>query len=272
MNHPSIIMSVFEYLTNRQLYNAKLSKTTISGLRNHHIPFLFKPSNISIGKTDKVFASKWLDERRVICGTKCNKLLVLDVLTKERMIIPMLQGSRHSIMPQASAGVHDISINQSRSLLATNGENPNHLAIYRLPTLDPVLIGEAHSDWVFGTEWISDRILATGQAARSRDGTISIWNTDCVRSSSVNSNVLGFSSKIRHALIPPKATMTSPLDEDKIRDLVYNSNSEHLAALSPNAFIYVWDVATSKRLSTIHLPFEYENVCLAMHKERDYMP
>lgn len=41
-----------------------------------------------------------------------------------------------------------------------------------------------------------------------------------------------------------------------------------MAALSPNAFMYTWDVEIQKRLSTIHLPFEYENVCLAMDKER----
>lgn len=70
------------------------------------------------------------------------QLLVIDVLTREQMIIPMLHGSPYSVMPQACAGVHDIAINQSRTLLATNGENPNHLAVYRLPTLDPVLLGE----------------------------------------------------------------------------------------------------------------------------------
>lgn len=41
-----------------------------------------------------------------------------------------------------------------------------------------------------------------------------------------------------------------------------------MAALSSNAFLYVWDVEAEKRLSTIILPFEYENVCLAMEKDK----
>lgn len=44
--------------------------------------------------------------------------------------------------------------------------------------------------------------------------------------------------------------------------------SQHLVALSPNAFLYVWDIETQQRVSTIRLPYEYENVCLTLHKEK----
>lgn len=63
-------------------------------------------------------------------------------MTKERVFIPMLEGSPCATPQAVSAGVHDIALNPSRTMLASNGDNPNHLAVYKLPTFDPVCVGE----------------------------------------------------------------------------------------------------------------------------------
>ena len=66
----------------------------------------------------------------------------MDVFTKQMAQIPSLLSSKKSIQSECPCGIHAIAVNPSRSLLATGGDNVHDVAIYRLPTLDPVCIGE----------------------------------------------------------------------------------------------------------------------------------
>lgn len=77
--------------------------------------------------------------------------MVYDVVTQKIDQIPSLLSKRDLIGNDQlqQCGIHSVQINPSRTLLATGARNTCDIAIYRLPTLDPVCVGEsAHRDWV----------------------------------------------------------------------------------------------------------------------------
>ena len=68
--------------------------------------------------------------------------MVLNLITRQMVQIPSLKSSDDSCPAENPCGIHAIDTNPSRTMLATGGENTNDLAVYRLPTFDPVCIGE----------------------------------------------------------------------------------------------------------------------------------
>lgn len=89
--------------------------------------------------------------------------MVYDVVTNSLDRIPCLVSKRKESGGAASAaaaaaaavgdgpprGIHSVKINPSKTLLATGAKSTNDIAVYRLPTLDPVCVGEnGHSDAV----------------------------------------------------------------------------------------------------------------------------
>lgn len=67
--------------------------------------------------------------------------MVYNVKSHELDQIPSIKGRVDESADQQS-GIHSLKINPSRSLLATGAYNSNEIAVYRLPTLDPIVLAE----------------------------------------------------------------------------------------------------------------------------------
>ena len=99
------------------------------------------------------------------------QLLVYDVSMRRVDAIPTLSHNRPN-HPEVQGGLHAIEINPSRSFLATGARNSSDIAVYRLPTLDPVCVGiEGHRDLIMGMCWLDDQFLVSG----SKDSRLALW-------------------------------------------------------------------------------------------------
>lgn len=77
--------------------------------------------------------------------------MVYDVSTHKLDHIPSLLSSKdpHTRADVQQTGIYTVEINPSHTLLSTVSRNGCDVAVYKLPTLDPVCVGEgAHKDYV----------------------------------------------------------------------------------------------------------------------------
>lgn len=205
-----------------------------------NMPHLFKEKTFDLGFINKVFASQWLDKNLVVMGTKCNKLIVIDVVTGRIVDIPVLKSSQLSIAPDP-CGIHCIEINPSRTYLATGAHNTNDLAVYKLPTFDPICVGEmGHTDWIFDMTWLSDDVIVTG----SRDSTIALWRINETESDT------SYELPPRYSYITPYSIKKCGVAE-KIRSFSYCKKRQELALVSLNEYFQTWDMSSTEQVMSL---------------------
>ncbi|XP_060526133.1 DDB1- and CUL4-associated factor 12 homolog isoform X2 [Cylas formicarius] len=241
------------YVVNREAQISNISSVSGDyGSRHILTHEMFKETPINLGNINKVFCSQWLSERQVVFGTKCNKLMVFDVVTHKLDQIPSLVSKRD---PPGTdqCGIHSVQLNPSRSLLATAARNTCDIAVYRLPTLDPVCVGEnAHKDWVFDMCWLDDEFLVSG----SRETKMALWR--------ITEDIVDSIHEIpTYKLISP-LSLKECKNAQKIRALTFNKSYREIAALSLNSYIHIWCAETFKQKISRKLPSSQESVCMAV--------
>ena len=262
--------SLVDYLRGREVGapgRAGLSgfDSELHGFAVRKLPELLRERELSLGTVDKVFASQWLNARQVVCGTKCNTLFVVDVRSSQVTRIPLIRDRRHTpARAQLGCGIHAVQLNPSKTLLATGGENPNSLAVYWLPTLDPLCLGDhGHKDWIFAIAWMSDTVVVSG----SRDGTLGIWkiDPDVFRSSIAwrNPAELSVYAHIRPAEVEDVRRAATNPRNCKVGAVAFSAKRQELGAVTMDGYFHLWKAQnTLSKLLYIRLPYCRENVCL----------
>lgn len=229
------------------------------GTRHMLTTGMFKERPIPLNRINKVFCSQWLSDHQIAMGTKCNKLMVYDVNTRQMDVIPSLRSPEQARPPeQQQCGIHSIEINPSRTLLATGALNSNDIAVYRLPTLDPVCVGDrAHKDWIFDMCWLDDQFLVSG----SRDTHLALWKVDDDSERAGEAGGLPNYHQIR----PVRVKKCN--GAEKVRAVIFNPSYSEVVALSLNAYVHVWDANRFVQKMSRKLPHSMENVCLTCKED-----
>ena len=252
----------------RSFQNSNMISKSVQELAaKKNIPGLKEYCN-SIGESNKVFCSQWLDNRNILCGTKCNKLWLVDSESNSSYQVPTLFGDRRGNEADyalnscgsselVSRGIHAIGINQQNTCLAVSGGQPEDVAFYSLPDLSPLGVGVGHKEWIFSLTWLKNSILVTG----ANDGHMQLWDA-----SESYANYNNVCSEQCPTIQPIASLENQPSgSKDKIRSLVYSDQLNTLASLQTGysrAALNLWDVNSLQPVHRYDLSHNAENVCM----------
>ncbi|XP_040855486.1 DDB1- and CUL4-associated factor 12-like protein 2 [Ochotona curzoniae] len=242
-------------------------KSQLSSLAARSLPHMLREHQLDLGTLDKVFASQWLNSREVVCGTKCNKLFRLDVYSGQITHCNMMVDREPAAAGNLSgSGIQAIELNPSKTLLATGGKNPSSLAVYQLPTMDPVCLGdiEGHKGRICAIAWVSDNVVVSG----SYDGTLALWRLDPDLFYDTiawnNNRGIHLNGHIRPADVVDISTF-SPLlpSHSPVCALAFSSRNQELGSFSLNGYFHLWKPQSNLSiLISFRLPYIGGNACM----------
>ncbi|KIZ04367.1 WD repeat-containing protein 40A [Monoraphidium neglectum] len=141
-------------------------------------PWLLTPTTFDAARdVDKAFCSAWISPDSVLVGTKCNSLLLVDVVTRRhrRVALPPKPAVRQApelmYNPDGHCGMHAMDVSPDGRYVVTGGRAAEDAVVLRRDTLTPVQTFSGHADWIFGLAWVTESHFVSG----SRDGTIKLW-------------------------------------------------------------------------------------------------
>eukprot|EP00741_Cyanophora_paradoxa_P003491 tig00000711_g3390.t1 len=212
---------------------------------------------------DKVFAAIWLDDTETLHGTKNNKLCRINVETQAMFDVPMIKYDvdRPYAGPPDNCGIHSIAVNPSRTLLATGGYDPQDIALYSLPSMQPVAVLEGHTDWMFAAGWVDDWTLVSA----SRDKTVRLWKMD-TQQPAKNPKLDREGCYVQLPVVNPYISCNE--HQNKVRDLRINKLTSQAATISSDSKMLVWDVQEMRVARAFDMQFPLEAVCVAAQEER----
>ena len=163
-----------------------------------------------------------------------------------------------------NCGIHAVAINASRTRMATGAANPADAAVFSLPDVRPTALLTGHTDWVFGLDWVTDNLLASG----SRDGTVKLWTVPD-EPAGYGRGTSGYGRDDDAAAAPSYAQISSDPNDtlvfhyDKVRDLKWCERSGRLVSVSTDGRVCFSDVERVAAVEEKRIRGKRELVCVA---------
>lgn len=212
-------------------------------------------------EADKAFACKWLDNDRILVGTKDNKLLEINVNSKYGNIreIPRPIDPPRNFSTQntgwGSCGIHSMDITPSGDLLATGGTDAADCVVLRTSDYSPVTTLIGHRDWLFGNAWVSDRHLVTG----SRDRAMALWTINPDENIGLPPTVQEYNYH---------SPQMKKKYEGKVREVKYDRDLRLVVGLGTEGVVKLHDPNLGLRvLRTLTIPNARELVSMAVRQD-----